>query len=64
MFWETILHCIAQGAGISYVPASFAEDGTSISMAAFNKILSFDERALILEVEAENITRRNLSIFS
>ena len=45
-------YCIAQGAGISYVPASFAEDGTSISMAAFNKILSFDERALILEVEA------------
>jgi decaprenylphospho-beta-D-ribofuranose 2-oxidase len=43
---------IARGAGVSYVPASFLEGGTTIDMRMFDRILSFDPAAGIVEVEA------------
>jgi decaprenylphospho-beta-D-ribofuranose 2-oxidase len=43
---------IARGAGISYVPASFLEGGTTIDMRMFDRILSFDSATGTVEVES------------
>lgn len=43
---------IAQGAGISYVPASFGEHSRVVSMRSFDRILGFDHVAGTVEVEA------------
>jgi len=34
---------IARGAGLSYAPASFVEDGVSVSSELFNRVLCFDK---------------------
>ena len=43
---------IAQGAGLSLVGAGFRNGGHVIGMRAFNRILSFDDNAGTIEVEA------------
>lgn len=43
---------IAQGSGISYVPASFGKDSHVIGMRSFNRILDFDINEKTISVEA------------
>ncbi|MGN7610911.1 FAD-binding oxidoreductase [Magnetococcales bacterium HHB-1] len=44
--------CIAQGAGISYIPASFGEKTTTVGLRRFNRILEFDPEKKRLCAEA------------
>jgi decaprenylphospho-beta-D-ribofuranose 2-oxidase len=43
---------ISRGAGLSYAPCSFLDQGTSISHESFDRILGFDPIENIIEVEA------------
>lgn len=43
---------IAQGAGLSYVAASFGEGVKTVSMDRFNRLLAFDAEAGVIEAEA------------
>ncbi|MFA5983882.1 MAG: FAD-binding oxidoreductase [Methylococcaceae bacterium] len=43
---------ISRGAGLSYAAASFIDTGLSVSHANFNRILGFDAKSRIVEVEA------------
>lgn len=43
---------IPRGAGLSYTPASFGKDVVSIDLTRLNRILNFDPREGIIEVEA------------
>ena len=43
---------IPRGAGLSYAAASFREGGLSVEHTSFNRVLAFDSRTRIVEVEA------------
>lgn len=43
---------IPRGAGLSYVAASFRQDGLSVEHTSFNRVIDFDSATSIVEVEA------------
>ena len=45
-------HTIARGAGLSYAAASFGEGTVTVDLSCFDRVLEFDERTGIVEVEA------------
>ena len=53
-FWDdiTLAPRIARGAGLSYAAASFREDGLSIDHTAFDRVLDFDSKERVVEVES------------
>jgi decaprenylphospho-beta-D-ribofuranose 2-oxidase len=51
-FWDRGIAGISRGAGLSYTAASFSEGGTTVDHRRFNRILDFDSREGIVEVEA------------
>jgi decaprenylphospho-beta-D-ribofuranose 2-oxidase len=50
-FWDHGIAAVSRGAGVSYVPASFARDTSTVSHRHFNRILDFDTSSGIVEVE-------------
>src|SRR6202165_2505274 len=53
-FWDDV-KCeprIARGAGLSYAAASFREGGLSIEHTSFNRVLDFDSKEHMVEVES------------
>src|SRR6185503_17775672 len=53
-FWDTPLPepRIPRGAGLSYAAASFREGGLSVEHTSFDRVLAFDSKQRIVEVES------------
>jgi decaprenylphospho-beta-D-ribofuranose 2-oxidase len=45
-------YAIARGAGLSYAAASFGEGTVTVDLSSFDRVLGFDDRTGIVEVEA------------
>lgn len=43
---------IARGTGVSYAPASFLENGTTVDLSMFDRILAFDSATGVVELES------------